>query len=53
MFMKVFIFAVSLLNDLMKILVDLTIFNRVIFKDFGSDCCCKNSIFQEDQYLLV
>ena len=30
---KVFITAVSLCNDLVKILVDLGIFNRVIFKD--------------------
>ena len=27
-----------LLNDLMRILVGLAIFNCVIFKDFGSDC---------------
>ena len=34
------------LNDLMKILVGLGIFNYVIFKDLGSDCYCRNSIFQ-------
>ena len=33
---KGFISAVSLLNDLIKILVDLGIFNCVIFKNFGS-----------------
>ena len=31
-----FIFAVSLLNDLTKILIGLSIFNRVIFKDLES-----------------
>ena len=41
-----FICIVSLLNDLMKILVGLGIFNRVIFKDLGSDFYCKNSISQ-------
>ena len=41
---KGFISAISLLNDLMKILVGLGIFNHVIFKDLGSDCYCKNSI---------
>ena len=41
-----FISAVSLLNDLMKILVGLGMFNHVIFKDLGPDCYCKNSIFQ-------
>ena len=41
-----FISAVCLLNDLMKILVGLGIFNRVVFKDLGSDCYCKNSISQ-------
>ena len=35
---KGFISAVSLLNDLMKMLVGLGIFNRVIFKDLSSDC---------------
>ena len=35
MFTKVLIFAASLLNDLMKILVSLGIFNCVIFKDLG------------------
>ena len=39
-----FISAVSLLNDLMKILIDFSIFNCVIFKDLESDCFCKNSI---------
>ena len=49
-----FISAGSLLNDLMKILVDLVIFNHIIFKDFGSDYYYKNSISQlADQYLLV
>ena len=33
-------------NDLMKILVGLVIFNRVIFKDLKFDCYCKNSISQ-------
>ena len=37
-----FISAVCLLNDLMKMLVDFGIFNRVIFKDLGSDCYHKN-----------
>ena len=32
-----FISPVSLLNDLMKILVGLSILNRVIFKGLGSD----------------
>ena len=41
-----FISAVSLLNDLMKILVGLGMFNRVICKDSGSDYYCKNSISQ-------
>ena len=41
---KGFISAVSLLNDLMKILIYLGIFNCVIFKDLGSECCCKNSV---------
>ena len=41
-----FIFAVSLLNDLIKKLVGLGIFNHVIFKDLGYDCYCKNSISQ-------
>ena len=41
-----FISAVSLLNDLMKILVGLGIFNRAIFKNLGSDCYFKNSISQ-------
>ena len=43
---KGLISAVSLLNDLMKIIVDLGIFNCVIFKDLGSDCYSKNSISQ-------
>ena len=38
---KDFISAVSLLNDLIKILVGLCIFNHVIFKDIGSDCYCQ------------
>ena len=38
--------AVSLLNDLMKILVGLGIFNCIIFKDLGSDCYFKNRISQ-------
>ena len=38
--------GVSLLNDLMKILVGLGIFNCVIFKDLGFDCHHKNSISQ-------
>ena len=41
-----FIFAASLLNDLIKILVGLDIFNHVIFNDLWSDCYCKNSISQ-------
>ena len=41
-----FISAVSLLNDLMKILIGIGIFTRVIFKDLGSGCYCKNSISQ-------
>ena len=41
-----FISAVSLLNDLIKILVGFGIFNCIIFKDLGSDCYCKNSISQ-------
>ena len=36
-----FISALSLLNDLIKILVGLGIFNGVIFKDLGFDCYCK------------
>ena len=43
---KGFISAVSLLNDLKKILVGLGIFNCFIFKDLRSDCYCKNSISQ-------
>ena len=43
---KGFISAVSLLNDLMKILVGLGLFNSVIWKDLRSDCHCKNSISQ-------
>ena len=45
---KGFISAVSLLNDLMKILIGHGIFNCVVFKDLrsGSDCYCKNSISQ-------
>ena len=51
---KGFTSAVSLLNDLMKILVGLGIFHHVIFKDLGFDSYCKNSISQKaDQYLLV
>ena len=42
---KGFISTVSFLNDLMKILVGLSIFNHVTFKELGSDCYCKNSIF--------
>ena len=50
---KGFISAVSLLNDLMKILVGFGIFNCVIFKDLLSDCYCKYSISQSVvQYLL-
>ena len=41
-----FISAVSLWNDLMKILVGLGIFNRVVFKSIGSGRYCKNSISQ-------
>ena len=41
-----FISAASLLNDLIKILVGLDIFNHVIFNDLRSDCYCKNSISQ-------
>ena len=37
-----FSFAVGLLNDLMKILVRLGKFNRVIFKDLGFGCFCKH-----------
>ena len=33
-----FISAVSLFNDLIKILVGICIFNRVISKDLGFDC---------------
>ena len=36
----------KLLNDLMKILFGLGIFNCIILKNFGSDCNCKNSISQ-------
>ena len=43
---KGFISAVSLLNDLMKILVDLGIFSRLTFKNLGSDCYYKNGISQ-------
>ena len=51
---KGFISAVSLLNDLMKILVGIGILNYVIFKDLGSDCYCKDSISQlAAQYFLV
>ena len=51
---EVFISVVSLFNYLMKILVGLVIFDRVTFKDFGSDCYCKNSIFQlAEEYLFV
>ena len=39
-----FIFAVSLLNNSMKILIGLGIFNRIFFKDLLFDCYCKNSI---------
>ena len=45
-FHESFISAVSLLNDLMKILVGLDIFNHTIFKDLGSECYCKNGISQ-------
>ena len=41
-----FIAAISLLNDLIKILIGLDIFNCIIFKDLVSDCYCKNSMFQ-------
>ena len=41
-----FISTVSLSNELIKILVGLGLFNRVISKDLGSDCYCKNSISQ-------
>ena len=43
-----FISVVSLLNDLMKIIFGVGIFNRFIFKDLGFDCHCKNSIFQSE-----
>ena len=36
-----YISAVSLLNDLMKTIVGLGIFNRVILKDLGPDCYCE------------
>ena len=39
-----FISAVSVLNDWMKILVGLGKFNRVVCKDLGTGCYCKNSI---------
>ena len=42
---KGFISVISLLNDLMKILVSLGIFNRIILKDLGSDSYCRYSIF--------
>ena len=47
-FLSLFLFSqrfyfCCLLNDLIKIL---GIFNCVIFKDIGSDCYCKNTIFQ-------
>ena len=49
-----FISAVSLLNDLMKILVGLGIFSCVISKDLGSRCYRKNCIsYSADKYLLV
>lgn len=41
-----FISVVSLSNALMKIFIGLGIFNLVIFKDLGSDYCCKNPIPQ-------
>ena len=41
-----FISAVSLLNNLMKMLVGSGIFNNVIFKDLGSTCYGINSISQ-------
>ena len=44
MFTKVLFLLLVFLNGLMKILIDLGIFNRVIFKDLGSDCYGKNSI---------
>ena len=47
-----FISAVSLLNDLMKILIGRGIFNRVFFKDFGSDCNCK-IVFLNKQTSIV
>ena len=47
---KDFISDVSLLNDLMKILVGLGIFNCVIFKDLGSDCYGK-IVFLDKQFL--
>ena len=42
-----FISAVSLWNYLMKILVDLGIFNHVIFKVLGSNCYCKKCFFNK------
>ena len=45
-FPKVFIYAVSLLNDLMKILVGLNTFYHVTFKDLEFDCYCRNNISQ-------
>ena len=41
-----FISAVSLLNDLMKILIGLGIISSVILKYLRSDCSCNNSISQ-------
>ena len=37
----------------MKILVGLSIFNCVIFKDLHSDCYCKNSIFSISKPIFV
>ena len=48
-----FIFTVSLLNDLMKIIVGPGIFNSVIFKYLGYDCHYKNSISQYHHIALV
>ena len=45
-FHRGFISAFRLLNDLMKMLVGLGIFNCVVFKELGSDCYCKNRISQ-------
>ena len=42
-----FISAVRWLNDLMKILVGLGIFNCVMFKDLGFECYCKILFFNK------